>query len=150
MKWIIVANRAGALLYKETQNGNLQFLKLFTNPLGRMRNRAMQKDKSGLSRAKFKGSSPHQLNGERSPHEDAADNFARELVQFVKQEGFRDSDLKFKVVAEAKFLGKIKSHFSRKLMDKITWIEKDLKNIPPGRWPKLLGMGNQVTVPVYL
>lgn len=146
MKWILIANRTGALLYKETYSGNLQFLRLFTNPLGRMRNRFLQADRPGLNRGKFKGATPHRMTGERDPHDEAADTFAREIVQFVKAEDFRHNDLDLKVVAEAKFLGKIKSHFSRnKLKDKITWIEKDLKNIPQTRWPKLIGLRRNPT-----
>ncbi|GIL17705.1 MAG: hypothetical protein BroJett040_14560 [Oligoflexia bacterium] len=141
MKWIVIANRSGADVYDFTADHTIKLIHHISNPLGRMRNRLMQYDKAGQSRAKLKGSAPHLLTREKDPHEDAADQFARALSKFFKGELVKRKSLTLNIVAEAKMLGKIKAQFDNiRISERIEWTTKDLEKVPKSKWPKILNL----------
>lgn len=127
MRWIVVANRSDAKVLKHT-NKRLSLIKEYKNSLGRLRDKDMQDDHPGQSRAKYMGSAPHNLEKENSPHEQAADQFAKKIFKVLNLEMKRNHNLNLIIVAEANFLGKIKSHFkSKSKKSRVEWVEKDLK-----------------------
>ncbi len=141
MEWIVLASRTEANIFKNTADGSLKLLSTLNNPLGRLKNKKLQYDKPGMSRSRFKGSAPHRLASENDPHEDAALEFSRKLANFLKSHWKNDHNLSFKIVAEAHLMGLIKSQFGRsKILETISWIEKDLQNVPPTKWLKILGL----------
>lgn len=140
MKWIVVANRAGAKVYLQTTQGDLVLQKNFPNPSGRLRNSQLLADKPGQSRAKFKGASPHNLTGEKNPHEEVATQFVKDLSNHLIKDLNRNHDLNLTVVMEAKLLGKFRSYFDKDKLKRIQWIEKDLGTVPQQQWHKILGI----------
>ena len=141
MELVLLASRFEASLFENTDYGSLKLIKKFSNPLGRLKNKGLQNDQPGMSRAKRKGSAPHSLTAEKSPHEEAASQFAKKLVSYLKKQWNNKHELSFKVVAEPHLLGLIKGQFGNsKVLDRVTWLEKDLQNVPPSKWPKILGL----------
>lgn len=141
MRWIVVLNRTQSDIYEYSVDRGLTLVKTSTNPLGRLKNSLMQTDRPGLSRAKYMTASPHSLGASKDPHEEAADQFAREVAKALIHDLKKDHELQVKVVAESKMLGKIRSFFEEAtLRDRMEWVEKDLAHIPQSKWPELIGL----------
>ncbi len=141
MEWIVIANRAEANIFKNTDSGSLKLLESFENPLGRLKNKQLQKDKAGVGRTRLKDSSPHNLTGEKDPHEEAAIQFVKRLVSYLKNQGNENHELSFKIIAEPHLLGLIKGSFRKnKVLTRVSWMPKDLQNIPPSKWPRILSL----------
>ena len=140
MKWVVVANRSGAGIYKFSKQDGIEILKEYPNPLGRLKSKDMEEDQPGIGRGKNIGSSPHSMTKEKSTHEEAADQFARQLSKDLKLDMVEKPTLQLKIVAESRLMGKIRSHFDEvTLKDRIEWVNKDLANIPQHEWVKLIG-----------
>lgn len=140
MEWIVIANRVDAKIYKYI-NSRFSIVKEFDNPMGRLKDKELQYDEPGQSRAKYIGSAPHSLDGEKSPHQDVADQFANTLAKSLQSNLKQDPSLKLKVVAEPWFLGRLRSHFAEKLVgSRVEWINKDLKKIPQDKWSDIIGL----------
>ena len=155
MNYIAVASRVGAHIFrlnKSNHQKQLELVKELSNPLGRERNREFQNDKPGMSRAKYFGSAPHRLDGEKNPHDDAADQFASHLVEVIKQMWIRNPKIKFQIVAGPNFMGMLRRHLNDSPFEKdINWVNKNLENVPQQQWPKLLGLEERTPPPeVYI
>ena len=141
MGWIVLASRVEANIFENTACGSLRLLKTFCNPLGRLKNKKLQRDKSGMNRARFKNSAPYSLTAEKDPHEDAASQLAKKLADYLIRQWNQNHELTFKIVAEPHLLGLIKSQFGKsKILNQASWLRKDLQNVPTSKWPKILGL----------
>lgn len=141
MEWVIIANRAEANIFTHTEYGSLKLIKTMDNPLGRLKNNELQNDKPGINRVQYKGTTPYTLTAEKDPHTEVANQFAKKLVDYLMLEWKKNHELKYKIVAEAGLLGMLKNHFGKsKVLQQITWLKKDFKNIPTSEWPKILGI----------
>ena len=108
----------------------------------------MSYDKPGMSRAKRAGSSPHNLSKEKSPHDEVIDQFARELAKSLKFELKKNADLKLRIIAEPRLLGKIRSFFGKFSMKaRLFWLVKDLEKVPKQRWPRIIGVKSKIKPP---
>lgn len=141
MSWMMIANRVEAKVYHLNRKGRMQLLGRFENPDGRGRNREFKHDQPGMSRARFAESAPYSLDGGKNPHDEVADQFARTLGRFLKKQVALGNFVAIKIVAEPRFLGKIKRECEAELGEKAEWIGKDLVNVPPAEWPRILGLG---------
>ncbi|MCB0356218.1 MAG: host attachment protein [Bdellovibrionales bacterium] len=140
MERVVIINRVAANFYKFSNN-QFVLIKQFQNPIGRLRNKEMQHDKPGNSRAKFMGSAPHNLDREKNPHDDAAIQFANKLVGEIKNDLHKNNQLNLKIVAEAQMLGYLRSSINDSLFNqRIEWLEKDLVKVPKSKWPKIIGL----------
>lgn len=139
MNWLVIASQIKAHIYHLDERGHLKLLAEFDNPLGRERNRALRYAKPGLNRAKMKNSSPHSMTGEKNPHDDVEEQFARQLSDYLRKQFLKNSFKKINIVAEPKLLGKIRPHVEKFLKDEVKWIAKDLEKVPKIKWPEILG-----------
>jgi protein required for attachment to host cells len=139
MERIVIASRSGARMYSYSPGSGFELEQEYENPSGRMRDRQVLSDQPGMSRARYKNLAPHSLNSEKSPHNEAAEKFALELVRDIEQKLKQRDQLRIKLVAEAKFLGLVrKSLRSQHLEPRIEWVDKDLQNVPETEWQKIL------------
>ncbi len=110
--WFVVASQKTAKIFTEApKGGQLKLLKLFDNPLGRERNRALVGKQAGhgvksMGRA---GAVRYSEPKRHEPHELAASQFARQIVQFLEEEKKKRNYESLTVIAEPHFLGKLRS-----------------------------------------
>lgn len=115
------------------------------NELGRTRNREMQTDRPGFSRAKFGSpSSIHALTGEKDPHEDAAFVFAGQIGDFLDRHYVMKDFSQVVIVADPRMSGKIHNRMTKRLSQHATWIQKDLGKVSDRHLPGPLGLPQTV------
>jgi hypothetical protein len=74
-----------------------------------------------------------------SPHEEAAIQFAGQVAHFLEAKKTQKKFEILTIAAEPPFLGKLKSAMTPKLLGAVvSWIDKDLLNVPYLRLPKFL------------
>ena len=113
MKWVAIVTRTDARIFNDS---NFQLVAHLRSELGRLRNRAMSYGKPGFSHGKFGGSTRHyNLTNEKNPHEDAADQFAREIAEFLRIQKNMSRFDELLVVAEPKMKGRLRLHFDKRL-----------------------------------
>lgn len=125
--WIAVVTRVEARILDRK---DFSLINTLSNELGREKNRAMTTGRPGYSRGKHAANlNIHALTGERSPHEEAAMAFAREVSFFLArnftQHRFRD----VLVVAEPKMMGRLRKNFPRALLEHSEFQAKDLGRV---------------------
>jgi len=141
MNWIVIMSRTQGEIYEYSPKSGMSLVRSFTNPLGRLKKAMMQKDRPGMSRGRYMTAAPHSLGPSKSPHEDAAEQFAREVGRTLAEDLKKDRDLQVTLVAERRMLGKLKPFFNEAtLSDRVRWVAKDLAKIPQSRWPDLIGL----------
>ncbi len=115
-------------------------LKVFDNPLGRERNRALIRKQAGRGMKSVGRGTVHYSETKRhDPHEEASIQFAKEITQYLKKENQRKKFKSLTIAAEPHFLGKIRSSMDEELQSLVTeWINKDFQKIPPSQLPKRL------------
>jgi protein required for attachment to host cells len=97
------------------------------NPSGQLRNKELKTEKAGSAPGKFAGfRSPHDLTGEKDPHEKAAVDFARKIAGYLAKQHSRNRFAGLTVVAEPKMKGRLKAEMDKGLLQKTEWINKDL------------------------
>ena len=139
---VLVANRATAKVFEAKKNGSYELLETFENELGREKNRELMTDAPGQSRISHgRGGTAHSysMTGEKDPHEEVAESFAKYLGEFLDR--FRsNNDFKhLVVVAEPKFLGLIRGNMSKQCLQRAqSWVKKDLINLPKLDFQKAL------------
>lgn len=126
-KWIVIANRIEARIYRDRP---FVLIETLENELGREKNRAMTTDKPGWSHSRFFGPlGNHMLSGEKSPHEDAAVQFARRLSRFLERQGQARRYDELVIAAEPKMLGRIRGMIPKHLGERIEWLKKDFGHL---------------------
>lgn len=122
--WLIVVDRTEARIYDAK---NMRRLGTLKNPLGREKNRAFTTSRPGLDRNRsLTKSSTHKLTGEKSPHDDAAKKFAREVSAYLYKNFSKQKFANLTVASEPRMQGWIKGHMKRRLADHTEWNPKDL------------------------
>ena len=140
MKWILVANRAQALVYQANEKKQLEQNTILENENGRLKNNEIYTDSPGMGRARNKDSTHfHSQNGERDAHEQHAIRFAQKLAEFVDKARKQNKLEDLIVVAEPHFLGLLRSNMSKNSVEMVSqWVKKDFMNIPSAEMQKLL------------
>lgn len=140
---VIVIDRTKARVFSTDP---FELIETVPNPLGRERNRAMRLDKPGISRGKLvKPSSTHSLTGERSPHDEAAHDFAREIARRIEAE-FREQRLRrIMIVAEARMTGMLRDSLKPRIQKLIRWLQKDWGKLNEHEVGLKLGVDFRVT-----
>ncbi len=140
--WFVVASQKTVKVFTETpQGGNLKLLKLLDNPLGREKKSALIRKQagSGIKSNGRLGAVHYSESKRHDPHDQAALQFAREVVQFLDGERLHRNFETLTVVAEPHFLGKLKAKMKSKTeASVIDWIKKDLQKIPVNKLPEIL------------
>lgn len=135
IKWIVLVSRANARVFN--QNGYRPVTEI-KGSLGKEKNKALTRAKPGVGRAKFSGSSPHKMTGEKNPHEDAAIAFAKKVDRYLsKQLNLKKFD-KLLVVAEPKMMGRLKKNLDKNVKAVTKWMAKDLGKVPATQVEKAL------------
>lgn len=132
--WIVVANQSRANIYKAKPNSRkLDLVSQLSNSLGRERNSALTRKKPGIGMQSVgrAGTIRYVESKKHEPHEVAATDFAKTIVRFLNSQRRRSPDLKITLIAEARFLGKIRSSMTR-VLDRcvVSTIRKDLLFLP--------------------
>lgn len=140
MELYVIASRVGAEVFRRDSGGKFLKVKEISNPLGRLKNRSMRDDKPGRQRSRLAGSPPHSLTGEKSPHDQSLDQLVKSLTKYLSLQLKKSQSMSFRVAAEARLLGKLRTSSNSRDSDRITWIKKDIKGIPKSKWPNLLGV----------
>lgn len=140
--WFLIASQKTAQIFTETpQDGTLKQVKLFDNPLGRERNRALIRKQAGAGvKSLGRVGAVHYLETKRQdPHEQSAIQFARQIGQFLNEERLCKNFETLTVVAEPSFLGKLRAEMKpRTETSVVDWIKKDLQKIPINKLPGIL------------
>lgn len=129
--WILVANRARASLFERRGKANkwIVHLRTIEHPEGRLRDRAMNSDKSGRTFPRHgTGSSP--LEKSHDPVEQEARRFAHVIASVLTEEAARNSFGKLVVVAEPRFLGRLREALGHSTRARIALtVPKDIAEI---------------------
>ena len=140
-KWIVVANRTQAKIFKENP---FVLLKTLENPLGREKNLALRTDKPGSGKSQYsKSAGIHSMTGEKDPHEEAAIQFARELSRYLEHQGEQHRFDELVVAAEPKMMGRIRKTMALHLSETVQWIQKDFGHLSDYQIGKSLGITNE-------
>jgi len=115
------------------------------NELGRTRNREMEWDKPGFSRAKLVGpASLHALTGEKDPHEQASQAFAAEIADYLDRRLLEKEFEQVVVVAGPRMCGRIRRAMTKRLTHNAVWIQKDLTHVEDHHLPGSLGLPQSI------
>lgn len=138
-KWIVVASRVRARIYKEKPFKNVATL---DNPIGREKNKELTKDQPGISKVNFTRSANahHSLGSEYNPHDDAANEFAKTIGRYLAKKHSLHHFKEALIIAEPKMMGKIKSELEDRVKDRCEWITKDYDNLSDHELGTLLGL----------
>lgn len=134
MHWFVVASQKEARIFIKTSNRRqLKLLRTLTNPLGTEKKRALIRKDAGrgiksIGRVGFVG---YSLPKRRDPHEEAVHQFAKEVSQTLEREKIKKHFESLTIVAEPRFLGKIRAEMGTDLQSVVSdWIKKDLQKTP--------------------
>lgn len=139
--WCLLASQVQARVLTKTSDKKLKVVKEFYNQLGKVRNRELIRKKFGtgvksLGRAGFV---TYRKTKRQSPHDIAAVQFAKTVTDYLDKELQNDGFNSLTVIAEPKFLGKLRSAMRPRLERAVKKsITKDLHKIPKGQLNKFL------------
>ena len=132
--WYVVANLRTAEILIETKEPNrLKLVKSLTNPLGQEKPRALVRKQSGRSVKSLGGAGVVRYSERKlqNPMDEVYTQFAKNIVAFLQKEQLKNNFSSLTVVAESKFLGKIRSSMKSDLKKSVKdWMKKDLQKIP--------------------
>ena len=131
--WYLVTNQKTAKVFTETTSrGRLVLLKQLENPLANVRNRDMVRRQAGMGiRSAGVGGTPYSEKQRSDPHEEAAYQFAKEIMKFLDSEKRQKNFETITIIAEPRFLGKLRSAMSKNLSRVVLeWVQKDLLKEP--------------------
>ena len=107
--WILVANRGGARLFGRSRvRQRIRLIKELPNPGGKLKGREVFSDRQGRSNSPMKPAR-HAYSDDTSLSDVAMVKFAHELADFLEKERVNKSFLELMLIAEPKFLAKLKS-----------------------------------------
>lgn len=143
-RWIVIANRIDARIFRKHPFSLLHEIR---DELGREKNRAMTTDKPGSGRGPLsQASSTHSYGSEKSPHDDAAVQFARRLCHFLKhKKDFQTFD-QLEVYAEPRMMGFIRERMDKNLKTCTEWLPKDFGSFSNHEVAKALGVQQSLLV----
>lgn len=141
-KWIAIVNRSEARIYNSEDMTKIYTLK---NNLGRLKNRDFMTDKPGSDRNRSHSkASTHSLDGEKSPHDEAAKKFAKKISLYLKKRFEEHLFQELLVSAEPRMLGLVKSSMEKSLTPHVEWQRKDLVKLSDHEI-KILFLGKEST-----
>lgn len=108
--WIVVASQSQARFFRYLglQSG-LKLVEKIQHPEGRLKDVEMGADRHGRSFSSFGHAGRSAYTDERSPHEEKAWEFARNLAEKLRAAHGRNEFSSLMLVAEARFLGILKA-----------------------------------------
>lgn len=130
--WCLLASQTEAKIITKTSDKELKVVKEFRNPLGRTRNRELIRKQAGMGMKSIgRGTVKYSETKRHSPHEVAAEQFAKKVSNYLEEQFQKNNFKSLTVVAEPKFLGKLRAAMTpelRKLI--IKSLAKDLQKTP--------------------
>lgn len=124
--WLMLANRTGARLFENLGQGNgLRLIENFSHPEGRLKDQDYNSDAPGRSFDSH-GQGRHSMEKGESPSEHENSHFAQLLADTLKTGREQDQVTHVYLVAEAGFLGDIRSAMDKKTLSVTTNLDKDL------------------------
>lgn len=126
-QWVAVISRTSARFYNAE---NMEQIVSLRNSAAREKNRAFTTSKPGVARNRSlaKGSL-HRLDGNKSPHDDAAKRFAKKIGEYLR---IRFLERRFDgllITAEPRMLGWVKSEMPKPLLGHTQWRHEDLDHL---------------------
>lgn len=134
MHWIVVSNQKEAKIFVKTnERQRLKLLEVLVNPLSGEKRSALIRKQAGRG-VKSIGricSISYSEPKRHDPLEEASIQFAKQFADFLQKEKFKNRFSSVTIVAEPRFLGKLRSVMSSKLKASVVeWIRKDLQKTP--------------------
>lgn len=140
--WVVVANQEEARFYQKDSHSNLLDLKFaMGNPMAIVPRRLLFRHDAGCGRRSLgSGNTVKYRDGKsKDPKEVFALRFAKRIANTLHAKWLNNRNDKFEIVAEPKFLGKIRAKMDKDLKPSIhRWVKKDLLNVPKAKLRKLL------------
>ena len=131
-KWIVVANRAVAQIYKlDRETAQLVAVECLSHPEGRLHNRDLGADRPGRAFDSF-GKSRHAMGASVSEKEHSTEVFAREIAHRLERGRMERAFESLVLVAEPRFLGRLQGMLQGELSHLVTGtVAKDLVDCEP-------------------
>jgi protein required for attachment to host cells len=124
MEWFVAASRSQAKIFKRQKPEEpLQYVETLYNPSGRSKNREFTQQKPRSSR--------DSVDAGKSPHERAADLFAKRMGDIFEKYYAQKRFSRLTIFVEPRLMGKMKT--SLKSLEKncpVVWSPKDLAQLP--------------------
>ncbi len=147
--WYIVADQRIANIYTEVPRTTgvravkkFRLIRAIENPLGTTKTRDLLHQEKGMG---VKSLGHHGIAARyaetkrRDPHEEAAEQFAKEVVVFLQKELIKKSFQDLTIVAEPHFIGKLRSVMDQKIESCVArWVRKDLRHVTRTRLADIL------------
>jgi protein required for attachment to host cells len=106
--WIVIAHRAGARIFEQEARGReLARIRELDNEAGRRHNREIDADRPGRVYDRM-GQGRHAVSREDTPHEKAAEDFAKELAGELQKGRNENRFNEIVLAAEPRFLGMLR------------------------------------------
>lgn len=134
--WVTVLSQSQMKIFlRDFETGELTYLKTVRNDLGRVRSRFLGRhDRGTVAEGGRQGSHHHTLDAGESSHDVAVDAFAKRVAKYLESEKNKDSFSSVTVIAEPKFLGRVRKSMSNEALKTVArWIPKDLEKAPTGQ-----------------
>lgn len=114
-----------------------KLIRAIENPLGRVKTRDLLHQEKGIgvrSLGHFGTSVRYAETKRQNPHEQAANQFARNVVGYLQKERQNKKFSDLTIIAEPHFLGKLRAAMDAPTERKVVqWIKKDLREVTPSR-----------------
>lgn len=118
VKWYVVANRTGAVIYQEAAGEKGRFVCRLTNPSGSFTESDLDSDKPGRKFSSVRGGTPHHgLERRSNRHEEIAKRFAAEISRRLVAGRADHLYSELILAAEPHFLGLLRRAIPPKLRD---------------------------------
>lgn len=126
-QWVAVISRTSARFYNAE---SMQQIVSLRNLAAREKNRAFTTAKPGVARNRSlaKGSL-HRLDGNKSPHDDAAKKFAKKIGEYLRKRFLEHRFDGLLITAEPRMLGWVKSEMPKPLLNRTEWHHEDLNHL---------------------
>ena len=119
-RWYLVANRAGAVIYSETQNRPFHFVERIENPKGRKTEGELDSDRPGTGFSSAgSGTIRHSLDKTFHHHEAQSTLFANRLGEHLLREWREQHFDELVIAAEPRFLGMLRAGLSQELKSRV-------------------------------
>jgi protein required for attachment to host cells len=124
--WAVVANQTSARLFIVGRGRAIEEIEDAFNPRGRASDRDIDADRPGRVFDSM-GSGRHAMSREHSPHEQAAEDFARAIAERLSAARTANDLDALVVIAEPRFLGRLRDAFDAHIAALvIATLDKDL------------------------
>lgn len=139
--FVVMSQKTVRILTIARDTNQLTQLKLFDNPLGRLRKHDLVKKQAGRGQKSIgRTGLIHYSESKRSdPHEEAALQFAKQITDYLEIKRQQKKFNSLTIVAEPRFIGKVRSCMSPQLKKVVKqWYKKDLLKTPQDKLVQIL------------